>query len=365
MRSVRIPLGERSYDILMGFDCLHRLGAAMRERRIARDNVAIVTSPRIGGLYYDTAADGLGEADFAHIGRWDLPDGEENKNLDNFASAVRWLAQFAPDPSIRPVVVALGGGVVGDLGGFAAACFRRGVPYVQAPTTLLAAVDSSVGGKTAVNLPEGKNLVGAFYQPRLVFMDLGTLDTLDARQVRSGASEVIKYGAILDAELFEFLEKNIQALTGLDRGALMRVVPTCVELKADLVQRDERDEAHVRVCLNFGHTLGHAMERAAGGRLTHGEAVAVGMVAAADISVELGLCGSEVAERLRDVLRRAGLPLSVKGLELDEVLRLMQHDKKFIKGTNRFVLLEGIGRWTEREGVPEDVIRPAARNVLS
>jgi len=365
MRTVRIPLGERSYDILMGFDCLPRLGAAVRERRIARDNVAVVTSPRIGGLYYETADSGLREAGFHQVERWDMPDGEQSKNLDNFARAVRWLAQFAADPSIRPVVVALGGGVVGDLGGFAAACFRRGVPYVQVPTTLLAAVDSSVGGKTAVNLPEGKNLVGAFYQPRLVFMDLGTLDTLDARQVRSGMAEVIKYGAILDAELFAFLEENVEALVGLDREAIMRVVSTCVELKADVVRRDERDEAHVRVCLNFGHTLGHAMERAAAGRLTHGEAVAVGMVAAADISVRSGLCGPEVQERLGDVLERAGLPLRVEGLDPDEVLRLMQHDKKFISGTNRFVLLKEVGRWTESEGVPDDVVRQAARAVLA
>ncbi len=363
MRTVRIPLGERSYDILIGFDCLGDLGAAMRERGVARDNVALITSPRIGGLYYEAAAAGLRAAGFGHVDRWDLPDGEENKNLENFARAVRWLARFAPDPSIRPVVVALGGGVVGDLGGFAAACFRRGVPYVQAPTTLLAAVDSSVGGKTAVNLPEGKNLVGAFYQPGLVYMDLATLATLDPRQVRSGTAEVIKYGAV-DVDLFEFLEANVEALVALDREALMRVVPTCVELKADVVRRDERDEAHVRVCLNFGHTLGHAMEKAAAGRLTHGEAVAVGMVAAADISVRCGLCDAEVTRRLRAVLQSAGLPVRVEGLELEQVLRLMQHDKKFVTGKNRFVLLEGIGRWTEREGVPEDIIRDAALAVL-
>jgi 3-dehydroquinate synthase len=365
MEKVRVELGERSYDILIDFDFLSDLGQELKARDLARRNVAVLTSPAVGGHYFEPLAEGLGEAGVESIGRFDVPEGEQNKDLDHFVRAVRWLAQFAPDPSVQPVVITLGGGVVGDLGGFAAASFRRGVPYVQAPTTLLAAVDSSVGGKTAVNLPEGKNLVGAFYQPRLVFIDLGTLRTLPGREVRSGVAEVIKYGAILDADLFQFLEEAVEDLVDLDPGALMRVVPTCVRLKADVVREDERERAGVRICLSFGHTLGHAIEKAAAGRLTHGESIAVGMVAAADLSVECGLCEAEVAERLQELLARAGLPATAEGLDADEALDYMAHDKKFITGRNLFVLLSDIGQWTSKEGVPMDMVRRAAERVLA
>ncbi len=364
METVNVPLGARSYDVLMDFDMLSDLADAMAERDLAADNVAVITSPTVGAYYYAALEAGLREAGLGNVARWDVPDGEENKDLDNFVRAVRWLARFAPDPSIQPVVVALGGGVVGDLGGFAAASFRRGVPYVQVPTTLLAAVDSSVGGKTAVNLPEGKNLVGAFYQPSLVYCDLATLRTLPVREVRSGVAEVVKYGAILDADLFQFLELCVEDLVGLDPGALLRAVPTCVALKAQVVAQDERDDRRVRICLNFGHTLGHAIEKAAGGRLTHGEGVAIGMMAAARMSAELDLCPADVAERLEQLLIRAGLPVRTDGVRLDDVLAFMEHDKKFVTGRNRFVLLRDIGQWVEREGVPTELVRKAARDVL-
>ncbi len=364
MEIVRVPLGERAYDVLIGFECLGELGPSMRERGLTRDNVAVITSPRIGCHYYAPVEHSLRQAGFGHVARWDLPDGEQNKSLENFLRAERWLAQFAPDPRSIPTVVALGGGVVGDLAGFAAACFRRGVPYVQAPTTLLAAVDSSVGGKTAVNLSEGKNLVGAFYQPSVVLADMATLRTLDPREVRSGAAEVIKYGIAMDAGLFELLEESVEGLLALDRDLLERVVPRCVGLKSDVVCRDERDNAGVRICLNFGHTLGHAVEKAAGERMRHGEAVSVGMAAAADISVRLGLCPEEVSARLVAVLERAGLPTRSPGLDLEGVLELMRHDKKFVSGQNRFVLLTAVGAWTEFEGVPEETVRAAAREAI-
>jgi len=365
MKQVRVELAGRSYDVLIGFDVLGDVGAALDERGLAGANLAVMTSPDVARLYYDALEAGLTGAHPRAVGRHDIPDGEENKTLENFARAVRWLARFAPDPSMEPVVVALGGGVVGDLAGFAAAAFRRGIPYVQVPTTLLAAVDSSVGGKTAVNLPEGKNLVGAFYQPRLVLIDLGTLRTLPPREIRSGAAEVIKYGAILDAGLFAFLEEAVDGLVALDADVLLRVVPRCVELKADVVRRDEHDRAHVRVCLNFGHTLGHAIERAAAPRLTHGECVAIGMVAAVRMSVELGLCGAQVRDRLERLLDRAGLPASAPGVALDQVMTHLRHDKKFTTGKNRFVLLTDIGQWTEREGLDMDSVRDAARAVLA
>ena len=364
METIHVPLGKRAYDVLIGFDCLAELGPTLRERGLAQDNIAVFTSAPIGRHYYGPVEEGLRGAGFKHVQLYDVPDGEEAKSLENFVAAVRWLAGFAPDPSVRPLVVTLGGGVVGDLGGFAAACYRRGIPYVQAPTTLLAAVDSSIGGKTAVNLPEGKNLVGAIYQPSLVFMDLATLKTLPERDVRSGLAEVIKYGAILDASLFRHLEESIDELVALDKDALMCVVPTCAQLKATTVASDEMDQEHVRVCLNFGHTIGHAIEKAANGRLTHGECVAVGMVAAARISVWTGLCQEEVLDRLTELVRRAGLPTHAKRIAPERVAELMAHDKKFLVGRNRFVLLTDIGQWTERESVPSDVVRDATREAL-
>jgi 3-dehydroquinate synthase len=364
MEKVHVELGARSYDVLIDFDFLSDLGAELRSRALARDNVAVVTSPTIGGYYFNAVESGLRESRVRNIGRFDLPDGEESKSLENFVQAMRWLAQFTPDPSVEPTLLALGGGVVGDLGGFAAACFRRGIPYGQVPTTLLAAVDSSVGGKTAVNLPEGKNLVGAVYQPRLVYVDLATFRTLPQREVRSGIAEVIKYGAALDGDLFQFLEHSIEELVAVDPAALLRVVPACVQLKADVVQQDEQDRGHVRICLNFGHTLGHAIERAAEPRLTHGECVAIGMVAAARISVACGIAAPDLPGRLEEVILRAGLPVRAGGLDLESVLSLMEHDKKFVTGQNRFVLLTDIGQWAEREAVPAPVVREAARSVL-
>jgi 3-dehydroquinate synthase len=364
METVHVGLGARSYDVLVDFDYLSDIGEVLRKRKLARDNVAVFTSPTIGELYYETVAEGLLDAGIEHVGRWDIPDGEDNKTLENFVSAVRWLAQFAPDPSIKPLVVTLGGGVVGDLGGFAAACFRRGVDFVQAPTTLLAAVDSSVGGKTAVNLPEGKNLVGAFYQPRLVYMDLGTLRTLPEREVLSGVAEIIKHGVALDADLFQYLEESIEDVVGLAPSALLRIVPTNVALKAEVVGCDEREQGGVRICLNFGHTLGHAIEKASKGELAHGEAVAVGMVAAARMSVELDLCAEDVLTRLEALILRAGLPVRASGLDIDDVMDYMAHDKKFITGANRFILLTDIGQWVCREGVDEGLVRAVAGEAL-
>jgi 3-dehydroquinate synthase len=363
-RVVHIPLGDRAYDVLFVFEALSELGQTLRERGVAHDNAAVITSPTVGTLYYGEVDEGLRAAGFEHVGRWDLPDGEENKSLEGFCGAVRWLARFTPNPAIRPVVVALGGGVVGDLAGFAAATFRRGVPYVQVPTSLLAAVDSSVGGKTAVNLPEGKNLVGAFHQPKLVYMDLATLRTLEPREVRSGAAEIIKHGAILDADLFGVLEQSIDQVIGLDREALLHVVPRNVELKGQVVSEDERERKRIRVCLNFGHTLGHAIEKASEGRLTHGEAVAVGMVAAGSISLRLGVCGDDVPRRLNALIARAGLPVRAEAVPLDHVLELMQHDKKFTTGRNLFILLRELGQWMPYEGVPMDLVREAAARVL-
>jgi len=358
MDTIPVALGERSYDILVGHDCLGGLGSALRERGLITD-VMVYTSPRIGGLYFEKLRGGLEEAGFARVGRHDIPDGEENKNLDEWRRAVEALAEFSPRPESVPLVVNLGGGVVGDMGGFAAATFRRGICYVQVPTTLLANVDSGVGGKTGVNSSGVKNLVGAFWQPRLVFSDVALLDTLDRREVRSGIAEVVKYGAVCDAGLFAFLEERIEDLVGLHREVVLRIVRDCYRIKAEVVHADERDDKGRRIVLNFGHTIGHAIEMAAAYRMTHGEAVSVGMVGAARIAVGLGICHADVLKRLTALLVRAGLPTSAAsaGVEVDAVMSAMRHDKKFVSGVNRFVLPVGIGEWAEREGVPEALVR--------
>jgi len=358
MEKVSVQSGSRPYDILIDCDWLSALGRTLKGNGLLRGNVAVFTSPTIGGCYFARVEASLREAGADRIGRHDIPDGEANKSFESYGKAVHWLAEFAPRPDIEPLVLNLGGGLVGDLGGFAAATFRRGVACVQVPTTLLAAVDSSVGGKTAVNLPQGKNLLGSFYQPFLVFVDLCTLDTLPEREVRSGMAEVIKYGAALDAGLFDFIEANVERLSALDKDALMHVVPECCRLKAEVVRRDEYDKRSVRICLNFGHTIGHAIENACDYRLTHGECVAIGMTAAARLSASMGLLGQRDVERLAALLERAGLPTDCRKLSLDpsRVLGAMRHDKKFVRGSNRFVLLTAIGKWIEKEGVPEKLV---------
>ena len=277
------------------------------------------------------------------------------------------LAAF-PDTGSVPLVILLGGGVVGDLGGFAAGVFRRGVPFVQIPTTLLAAVDSSVGGKVAVNFGGVKNIMGIFNQPRLVVCDLDLLRTLDPREVRSGTSEVIKYGAVCSATLFEQLEGGaLEKLMALEPAALTDIVAQCVALKARVVEQDEFDKKGIRNVLNFGHTIGHALELSADYALTHGEAIAIGMMAATRLAVRLKVCPQALLDRLQPLIERAGLPISFAdrpGL-FDRILRAMQMDKKFRDGKNVFVLSTSVGSWKQVENVDWTLVHEAARSVLS
>ena len=278
------------------------------------------------------------------------------------------LLENFPGTGSIPLVFLLGGGVVGDLGGFAAAVFRRGVPFVQMPTSLLAAVDSSVGGKVAVNFGGVKNIMGAFSQPRLVFCDLDMLRTLGPREVRSGASEIIKYGAVCSRALFEQLEGGaLERLLALDPATLVDVVAQCVALKARVVEQDEFDKKGIRNVLNFGHTIGHALELSADSALTHGEAIAIGMIAATRLAVRLGAVGDEFSTRLQALIVRAGLPVShadAPGL-FDRVIRAMQMDKKFRDGRNLFVLPTGIGAWAPREDIDWALVHEAVRGMLA
>ena len=287
-----------------------------------------------------------------------LPDGEEHKNWQTLNLIFDALLTHGCDRKV--VLYALGGGVIGDMTGFAAACYMRGVPFVQVPTTLLAQVDSSVGGKTAINHPLGKNMIGAFYQPRLVLCDLATLDTLPARELAAGLAEVIKYGPIADMQLFAWLEQNMDALLARDRAALAHAVRRSCEIKAAVVGADER-ESGLRAILNFGHTFGHAIEAGMGyGVWLHGEGVAAGMVMAAELSRRLGLVDAAFVQRLTDLIARAGLP--TRGPVLDAAdnagryLQLMRVDKKAEAGEIRFVLIAGPGQAIMR-AAPDALVR--------
>jgi 3-dehydroquinate synthase len=272
-----------------------------------------------------------------------LPDGEVHKTLDSAAQVFAALA--AAKANRDATIIALGGGVIGDLAGFAAACWMRGIAFVQVPTTLLAMVDSSVGGKTAVDLPQGKNLVGAFHQPRAVIIDTDTLATLPERELRAGFAEVVKYGALGDAAFFAWLEQHADRLIARDAQAITTMIARCCEQKAGIVARDETEQGE-RALLNFGHTFGHALETASGyGSLLHGEGVAIGMVLAARLSAKLGLAAAADTLRLVRLLEYFGLPTRMPtGLDANTIIGLMQLDKKNLSGQLRLILWRGIGR---------------------
>jgi 3-dehydroquinate synthase len=354
MEVVNVELGERAYPIYVGAGCLAELGARLAETRCGK-RVAVVTNSTIANLYLGPTVTALAGAGFdpAII---QIPDGEEHKNL-------AWLA-FVYDRLIDAgidrggAVIALGGGVVGDLAGFAAATYLRGVACVQVPTTLLAQIDASIGGKTGINHAAGKNLLGAFKQPRFVLADVDTLRTLPRREFVAGLAEVIKTGAILDPELFALLEAELPAVLRQDRDLLVRVVRTCCQLKALVVAEDETEGGY-RAILNFGHTLGHAIESLTDyTTFLHGEAVAMGMVAAARVSRRLGLCDEETVRRLMRLIDRCGLPVEIPPDLSHEALALaMRTDKKALSGSIKFVCLESIGRTKFERLTCEDIVR--------
>jgi 3-dehydroquinate synthase len=350
--TVPIALGERGYDILIGADLA---GNAQTWRGLPRAATAVIVSnPAVFGLHGDPLRAAL-SAHYPRVLTLELPDGEAHKDWASLDLIFdRLLAQGCDR---KTVLFALGGGVVGDITGFAAACYMRGVPFVQVPTTLLAQVDSSVGGKTAINHPRGKNMIGAFYQPQRVVCDLALLDTLPPRELSAGLAEVIKYGPIADASLLDWIESNLDALLARDRAALGWAVRRSCEIKAAVVAADER-EGGLRAILNFGHTFGHAIEAGLGyGRWLHGEAVGCGMVMAADLSMRLGLVGPDLVERLRLLCRRAGLPVRAPALGgAERWLELMRVDKKAEGGELRFVVLEAVGRAAVRTA-PDALVR--------
>jgi 3-dehydroquinate synthase len=352
--TVRIDLDERSYPILIG-DGVLDAPETWASLRGGAGQALVVTNTTVGPLYARRLVDVLtSAAGFRAVRVLELPDGEAYKDWTHLNHV--FDALLGAEADRRTMLFALGGGVVGDMTGFAAACYMRGVPFVQVPTTLLAQVDSSVGGKTAINHPLGKNMIGAFYQPRLVVCDLATLSTLPDRELSAGLAEVIKYGAIMDEPFIGWLEANVDALRARDRGALRVAVRRCCEFKAQVVGADER-EAGVRALLNFGHTFGHAIEAGLGyGAWLHGEAVGCGMVMAAEVSARLGMIDRDTVVRLERLVARAGLPVrGPASLAPARYLELMAVDKKAEAGEIRYVLLEAAGRAVVRTA-PADVV---------
>ena len=340
MESLRVALvgdaGDRSYPIHIGAGLIDR-----PELYAVHGAAAIVTNEVVAPLYLARVRKAI-ESTGARVVEIAVPDGEQAKGWEvlNLVFDRLLQARLGRDA----VIVALGGGVVGDLAGFAAATYQRGIDFIQVPTTLLAQVDSSVGGKTAINHPLGKNMIGAFHQPRAVISDVATLDTLPERELRAGLAEVIKHGVALDAPFVEWLEQNMEKLLARDRAALAHAVRRSCELKAAIVAADER-ESGVRAHLNFGHTFGHAIEAATGfGPWLHGEAVATGMVIAAELSVRAKLLRPAEAARIRALVARAGLPVRPPALAPERWHELMSHDKKAAGGRTRFIVLEALGR---------------------
>ncbi|MCX7751826.1 MAG: 3-dehydroquinate synthase [Blastocatellia bacterium] len=362
---VHVPLGERRYDIVIGDGVLQRAGELVRialeadGQRTSR--LAIISNARVFGLYGARLRASLRQAGFS-VSVHFVGDGERYKTLRTVERLYGELAEQQLDRT--SAIVALGGGVVGDIAGFVAATFLRGIAYVQIPTTLLAAIDSSIGGKTGVNLPQGKNLVGAFHQPRLVLADVATLRTLPPREMEAGLCEALKYGVIRDARLFDHIVARMEALKNGEATALVPMIRRCCEIKAEIVRRDER-ESGLRRILNFGHTFGHALEAVTRyRRLKHGEAVGYGMLMAGRLAVRLKMFAPEEAERLRQAIAACGPFPSIADLDPDEILATMRHDKKARAGRLTFVLPTRIGHVTVRDDIPPRIVRALLRESL-
>lgn len=338
MRKIRVALGSNSYEILVGPGLLGQAGRLLRENGFA-GKLVVITHPVLHRQYGEALCRTLAGDGFS-VSTLLVPEGEAQKTL---ATAGRLYQELTDVFAERTTpVLALGGGVIGDLAGFVAATYLRGVPLVQVPTTLLAQVDSSIGGKVAVDHGRIKNKIGAFYQPSLVIADTDTLRTLPAEELTNGLAEVIKSAAIMSREFFAFLEENLGRIIARDAGILEEVVSRTAEIKAGVVMKDERDSG-LRNILNFGHTVGHAVESVSGFDMPHGKAVAIGMVVAARISREMGLLDKNGLDRLTGIIEKAGLPVKMPAISMEKVMQAMKHDKKVAQDKIRFVLLESIG----------------------
>ncbi len=362
MKLIKVDLkGTRSYNIIAGYRILNRLGGYLRKLAIGNYGV-VITTPVIkrqwGGELSYALRRGAIDVVFKEV-----PDTEKSKSANTCLGLLNDIAVYGKAKKI--FLMAFGGGVTGDLAGFIASVYKRGVPYVQIPTTLVAQVDSAIGGKTAIDLKVGKNLIGSFYQPRLVFSELRFLETLPSDQIKNGLAEVIKYGVISDSALFGFIENNIDSILRLDKKALGLIVRRSAEIKARVVEEDELDSLGKRIILNYGHTIGHAIETASGySKLyTHGMAVSIGMIAANFISREMGFISASNSGRVENLLRLAGLPVRAKRVSPAKVYEAHLYDKKFLDNKNRLILAVKIGRVKVVEGVSDELIKKAINYV--
>ncbi len=366
METVHVGLGDRAYDIHIGPGLLSQAGTLI-SKISSRKRMMIVTEENVAPLHLKTLQDGLAAAGIQSEALI-LPAGEGTKSWPYFEQTVEWL--LAQKVERKDLVIALGGGVIGDLTGFAAATLRRGVGFVQIPTSLLAQVDSSVGGKTGINAPQGKNLIGAFHQPSLVLADIDVLETMTPRDFLSGYGEVVKYGMLGDATFFEWLEEGGPKLAAGDQGARIAAVKRSCEMKADIVMRDETEQGD-RALLNLGHTFCHALEAATGygDRLLHGEGVAIGCALAFELSSRLGLCSQEDPSRVRAHLKAMGMKTDLSDIEgalpdADALLDLMGQDKKVVDGQLRFILAREIGDAFVSADVPKDAVLKVLQDAL-
>ncbi len=359
MPTLRVNLGPRSYDIAIASDCLANIGAFAADR--TRGRAALLVTDVNAKPHADLVAASFVAAGF-RVALVTRPSGEAQKSLASLSDLLDALVDMPADR--RSLVVAVGGGVIGDLAGFAAASYARGISFVQVPTTLLAMVDSSVGGKVGVNHPRAKNMIGAFHQPAGVFIDVATLRTLPEREFLSGLAEVVKYGVILDAEFFAFLERHYEKILSRDAATIERIVLRSCELKAQVVEQDEREETEIRAKLNYGHTFAHAFETAGDyGYWLHGEAVSAGMICASRLAERRGLIGSDVTERQLTLLKAFRLPVASEAWPIDDLIATMRKDKKAVGGKMRFILPTRLGEVKLFDDVPESDVRAVLAEV--
>lgn len=357
---MKISLGENSYYIYLGAGILPRLGEILATYPVNKQ-VLVITNPKVNKLYGDTVAQSLREAGF-QVRLEKVPDGEEYKSLKTAESLYEAALQHKINR--KSSIIALGGGVIGDLTGFVAATYMRGVNFIQVPTTLLAQVDSSVGGKVAVNHPLEKNLIGSFYQPKFVFTDINTLHTLPERELKAGLGEVVKYGVIWEKDFFTYLEQNLDYIKSLQPEIIKYIVHKSCLIKGEVVEKDEREE-NLRAILNYGHTIGHAVESLTNyTAYKHGEGVAMGMVSAANFSQAMGLLKKEDNKRIESLLTEIGLPIKLPFLNLEELIASLAHDKKVVSDKLRFVLPTEIGRVVITEQIEIKLLKRILREQM-
>jgi 3-dehydroquinate synthase len=361
MDKIRVELDERSYTIAIGSGILRDIGKNL-ERFDFNKKVALVSNPTVYELYGKTVTDSLSASGF-EVMKIILPDGEEHKNLASVEIIYEQLLMARFDR--KSALIALGGGVIGDITGYAASTYMRGIDFIQVPTTLLAQVDSSVGGKTGVNHSLGKNMIGTFWQPRLVWIDVTTLHTLSNRNFLAGIGEIIKYGIIWDRGFFDFIERKRESVLSLNPEDIIHIIKRSCEIKADVVSRDER-ETGLRAILNFGHTVGHAIETSTGyTAFLHGEAIAIGMYAEAVLANEAGLIGQAEICRIKQIIKTYGLPVEIpRSIEMKHLLEAMKRDKKAVSGDVKYILPEQIGRVRIQGGFPEEAVERALRRTV-